>query len=161
MRRGGDRLSSMPAISVIRPTMVMNNVINVHGIPINKAFCGRMPGRQLHQERGPGVLVLFSSVLIDSPSFVTSSIKLLFLCCFAQCWEQNHIANGFLVCHQHCQPINTDTDATGRRHAHLHGFQEILIEYLCFVVAACALTELLLKPCSLVKWIVEFCKGIA
>ena len=45
-------------------------------------------------------------------------------------WEQHHLANSKLTCHQHDQTVDTDTDTECRRHTILEGTQEIVIDII-------------------------------
>src|SRR5579859_3064294 len=81
--------------------------------------------------------------------------------CFAHGGEEDDVADGLLIGHQHGQSVNAKANTPGRGHSYLHRFQEIFIEHLSFIVALRSLASLILKTRPLIEGIIEFSIGVA
>src|SRR5699024_1089693 len=71
------------------------------------------------------------------------------------------VSYGAAVGQQHYQPVDTYTEASGRRKSVFKCGDVILIHHICFIVALLALFDLLDKPFLLVDRVVELRKRIA
>src|SRR5581483_5718983 len=87
-------------------------------------------------------------------------VELLLLYCLTHGGEENHIADGLLVGHEHSKTINADAETSGRRHADFKCLQEVLVEHLRLFISLRALVRLVLETRPLVQGIIQFGKGV-
>src|SRR6185503_12355773 len=74
--------------------------------------------------------------------------------------KQNYVADRVAICEQHCEAVDTDADAGGRRHAVTQCSDVVFVEYHRFFVAAFALSHLVDKPLVLFARIVKFREAV-
>src|SRR4051794_39301220 len=63
--------------------------------------------------------------------------------------KQNHVTNGFSAGEQHCEPVDTDTKTTCRRHTVLKRKQEFLVDVLLLF------SRLFDQTLTLYNWIIQ------
>jgi len=73
----------------------------------------------------------------------------------AQLREQDDLADVALAGHQHHEPVDSDAQPSGGRHAVLHGEEEVFVEHLGLFVAGFDGPRLLLEATALVDGVIE------
>jgi len=98
-------------------------------------------------------------MLTDIPVVQHGRFSLLVLS--AQRREDDDLTDALLIGEEHDQAINANSQPAGGRHADLQRLEKIFIQHLRFIITTRALSGLVFKPGTLVKWVIQFSEGVA